>query len=289
MKRKKTTILTRNLDNLAIEVTRRCNLKCRHCLRGDAQNLDIDVEQFKQDYEKIIDGFEIEKNKSIFTLGFSGGEPLLNIKAIYDIFNFLKFEKNIDIQNFFIATNGTKFSIESLKLFQYLYENCSDNDISQVKISNSQYHIEERKNLKITPKNFSELILDYESLIKDFPKLEDYYDNVNDEYDYYSYDLKIAREINLDILNKINIDTDELKYINLINRGRAKNNNIGDREPSYRNYLDKYETENENGDLMEEQNSMEMIYYSANGKIIYGYCDLSFEEIDKNKKKKPKI
>lgn len=29
------------VNYLAIEVTRRCNMKCNHCLRGDAQNLDI--------------------------------------------------------------------------------------------------------------------------------------------------------------------------------------------------------------------------------------------------------
>lgn len=29
------------VNYLAIEVTRRCNMKCEHCLRGDAQNLDI--------------------------------------------------------------------------------------------------------------------------------------------------------------------------------------------------------------------------------------------------------
>ena len=29
------------VESLVIEVTRRCNMRCEHCLRGDAQNLDI--------------------------------------------------------------------------------------------------------------------------------------------------------------------------------------------------------------------------------------------------------
>ena len=32
-----------------LEITRRCQLKCAHCMRGDAQNLDMS--------EEIIDAF----------------------------------------------------------------------------------------------------------------------------------------------------------------------------------------------------------------------------------------
>jgi len=31
-------------ESLAIETTRRCNMKCAHCFRGDAQNVDIDYQ-----------------------------------------------------------------------------------------------------------------------------------------------------------------------------------------------------------------------------------------------------
>ena len=29
------------INDLTVEVTQRCNMKCRHCLRGDAQDVDI--------------------------------------------------------------------------------------------------------------------------------------------------------------------------------------------------------------------------------------------------------
>lgn len=48
--------------DFAIEVTRRCNMCCDHCLRGMAQNLDI-----------------IVLPDHVF---FTGGEPFLNVKAI---------------------------------------------------------------------------------------------------------------------------------------------------------------------------------------------------------------
>ena len=31
-------------DSLAVEVTRRCNMHCAHCLRGEAENKDISYE-----------------------------------------------------------------------------------------------------------------------------------------------------------------------------------------------------------------------------------------------------
>ena len=31
------------IENLCVEVTRKCNMKCAHCLRGDAQNMDINT------------------------------------------------------------------------------------------------------------------------------------------------------------------------------------------------------------------------------------------------------
>jgi len=37
-----------NVSNLMIEVTRRCNMCCDHCLRGDAQDLDLDIHLAKE-------------------------------------------------------------------------------------------------------------------------------------------------------------------------------------------------------------------------------------------------
>lgn len=63
-------------NNVFIEVTRRCNMCCAHCLRGDAESIDIQ--------EKYIDAFldNFEKGAYISSLTFTGGEISLNIPAI---------------------------------------------------------------------------------------------------------------------------------------------------------------------------------------------------------------
>ena len=55
--------------SLILEVTRRCNMCCDHCLRGDAQDLDMQKE--------TVDAL-LEQVGSIGGVTFSGGEPLLN-------------------------------------------------------------------------------------------------------------------------------------------------------------------------------------------------------------------
>lgn len=54
------------LEDLAIETTRRCNLKCDHCMRGVSQNIDLTPEII--DY--ILENDEI---KRINHICFSGG------------------------------------------------------------------------------------------------------------------------------------------------------------------------------------------------------------------------
>jgi len=41
------------LEYLVIEVTRRCNLRCDHCLRGDPQNLDLDVSLVSRLFDQV--------------------------------------------------------------------------------------------------------------------------------------------------------------------------------------------------------------------------------------------
>ena len=43
------------LNDLAIETTRRCNMKCEHCMRGLSQNIDITPELI----DMIFDNAEI--------------------------------------------------------------------------------------------------------------------------------------------------------------------------------------------------------------------------------------
>ena len=59
--------------SLILEVTRRCNMCCAHCLRGEAENIDMQ----KETIDKVLDLVD-----KIECVTFSGGEPSLNLPLI---------------------------------------------------------------------------------------------------------------------------------------------------------------------------------------------------------------
>ena len=61
------------VGNLCLEVTRRCNMGCAHCLRGNAENLDMSRETIDQVLEQV---------DMIGQVTFTGGEPSLNMDTI---------------------------------------------------------------------------------------------------------------------------------------------------------------------------------------------------------------
>lgn len=102
---------------LAIEMTRRCNMNCKFCSKGQSQNIDIN--------EKIIDK-TLDEMKDVYigTLRISGGEPLLVPDLICYLIDKI-IEKHILINDICIFTNGTVVPnlklIESiLRLLKYL-------------------------------------------------------------------------------------------------------------------------------------------------------------------------
>lgn len=120
------------IDQASIEITRRCNMSCDHCLRGDAQNIDIDPLYLK---------FFFGKCHTINSLTISGGEPSLNVPAILKIVEYIK-EFEVDVRDFYIATNGKKVEFEFLEAIMLLYSVCTDNEMSSVQLSSDPYHEE---------------------------------------------------------------------------------------------------------------------------------------------------
>lgn len=132
-----------HLTDLMIEVTRRCNMCCVHCLRGDAQQLDLDMEHVRRLFDKVSE---------IHTLTLTGGEPSLVPHIIEGIIEEAR-KREIYIGNFYLATNGKDvsdaFMIALMKLWNYCSEN-GDEDcrLSSVGVSNDGYHEYEEKNFK---------------------------------------------------------------------------------------------------------------------------------------------
>jgi hypothetical protein len=118
------------VNNLVIEVTRRCNMCCDHCLRGDAQALDLDIQYVKRLFAKI---------SYIDSITFTGGEPSLVPHIIEAVLSEAK-RRKIGIGNFYIATNAKEVSDKFLLVLLKLWTYCESNEISSVAVSNDGHH-----------------------------------------------------------------------------------------------------------------------------------------------------
>lgn len=130
------------IESIALEVTRRCNEKCLHCMRGESENLDIE--------KSTIDSLLEKNNILIMKLIFSGGEPLLNEEAIIYTIDKIINEKKL-VFSIEITTNGTIYSklvLEKLKEFKHYVETTfkefpeliAKEEISCLRISDDQFH-----------------------------------------------------------------------------------------------------------------------------------------------------
>lgn len=123
------------INELVVELTRRCNVKCRHCLRGTAQAVDIS----KATIDKLLEGVD-----SICTVTFSGGEPSLAADKMAYFLKVLKARK-ISIEGFYVITNGKKPSLPMVHALMDLYAYASSwekKDYCSLIISGDQYHTE---------------------------------------------------------------------------------------------------------------------------------------------------
>lgn len=84
---------------LGIEITRRCNLTCSHCIRGSAEALDINPEYIANVFKQT---------DFIDTLYISGGEPLLVPDLLITLADLIKTETSV--RYIFMYSNATLVS-----------------------------------------------------------------------------------------------------------------------------------------------------------------------------------
>lgn len=117
--------LDNGINGLILQVTQNCNLKCRYCsFACDETFLNRDHSKKTMKFEiakKTLDFLkEHSKNTKSISIGFYGGEPLIEIKLIEECIEYAKkifFDKII---TFNITSNGT---IMNNKILQVLKEN----------------------------------------------------------------------------------------------------------------------------------------------------------------------
>ena len=236
------------LDNLVIEVTRRCNLTCAHCLRGAQQRINIK----KEHIEKLLSNVCYVND-----ITFTGGEPTLYLKGISDTLDIIK-EKGISVDSFYIATNGCfsrKNRVELMNLIVRMYEmaaNWEENGLNKVKVdlSNEMYHYEE-----IVEKELGNLLDDnvkFLSILKCF-------------------DNKYSK-------NGISMKLNNVTYYSpssLINEGRAVKLSTKSEKHNQDEQVDPSDIEIYDDSILVRDTT----YLSANGNVVFD-CNYSFKHAD---------
>ena len=115
---------------LVLEITRRCNMVCDHCMRGVAQNMDINLEVIDKLFESGI---------SFRNVTFTGGEPALFPKAILYFAEKLE-EYTRTIDSFYVKTNGKHESLDMCTALVKLYSLCENDDGCTLDVSRDQFH-----------------------------------------------------------------------------------------------------------------------------------------------------
>lgn len=86
-------------ESVSLDMTRRCNMKCPHCAKGDSQNEDIS----KEIIDKALDELA---NNPIATFCLFGGEPFLNPEMVcYTLDQVIA--RKFTVAQIRIFTNGT--------------------------------------------------------------------------------------------------------------------------------------------------------------------------------------
>lgn len=126
-----------NINNLIVEVTRKCNMKCEHCLRGNAQRLDMSDEVIAAMFKGV---------RHVGDVTFTGGEPTMAVPVIEKVIEAARAAR-VSIGNFFVVTNGKtnaktarRFALCLLDLYSTLDE--AEEGITALTVSGDMFHEE---------------------------------------------------------------------------------------------------------------------------------------------------
>lgn len=118
-----------SLHNLSVEITRRCNKNCLHCMRGDAQNVTIT--------EDIIDRV-IADIPDVTRLVLAGGEALLELDKIAYLLDRIA-SSSWNLKLIEITTNGTICDKRIVDIFEAFCAKKTE-CVAAIRISNDSFH-----------------------------------------------------------------------------------------------------------------------------------------------------
>lgn len=222
------------------EVTRKCNLNCEHCMRGDAQNVTMS--------SKIIDRVvpQILVAKQII---LTGGEPML----VPDTINYLVdslIKNNTIIAHFSSVVNGTILDDRAIKTIgafnmigEYIYNNVYRRAYEHANKELPDFEIFKKDPQNKESTKFAVISISVDDFHKnDVQKALEFYRKYANEYvliDIQS-EWEIEEDANGRIMNmeeyrklKKEILSSNANFTWIDNTGKAKDNNIGFQETEY--------------------------------------------------------
>lgn len=119
-----------SISSLILEITRRCNMQCEHCIRGEAQALDMNL--------SIIDKV-LDSGINFGNVTFTGGEPSLYPEALKYFVEGLK-QRGKTIGSFYVKTNGKVESLELASALLELFGLCGEPESCILDVSRDQFH-----------------------------------------------------------------------------------------------------------------------------------------------------
>lgn len=124
------------LKYLFIELTRKCNMSCKHCLRGKSENKAISYEVLSRLLANVAE---------IGQLTLTGGEPSLASRELdYLVYCLRKY--GVQVKSFVCYVNGAKHNPEFISALEKLYSLCKEKEQCKLGISRDGFHGETDRN-----------------------------------------------------------------------------------------------------------------------------------------------
>jgi hypothetical protein len=124
-------------NQLILEITRRCNMQCLHCMRGNAQRLDMTPAIVDRVFSQV---------ESVSGLCLSGGEPSLAVPVVEEVTAAIR-RHRVEVNNFYIVSNGKttpararKFALALLDLYSCL--SYPEEELTGLTVSGDAWHEE---------------------------------------------------------------------------------------------------------------------------------------------------
>jgi len=194
-----------HINDMILEITRMCTLRCEHCLRGERRNEFMSSETIYNTFKDI---------NSVKRIVISGGEPLLAIKEIEEIINIVK-TRNIKIDEVLLITNCTVFNSGVLRVLKEL-ANLTKLDL---RLSYDMFHYLQLKELNLLEERQKNA-----KVFKEFFNATDYVSLEDSKPDEFIYIEPVGRGYTLteERINEIN-NMSKAKYKKYYSRNKYMN------------------------------------------------------------------